>query len=173
MHDGILTMAELKGKQRLNEALNGPQRPSPVLSAFQFMHATNEIPADPDGVQGASLDPRTGRLLQAGVTDRWMVGGHPDNSGEAIEEKSVPGRGINFRQALDHVQRVSRLTQGQPAAVAAGSWYSPKKKHIALDASTPIERQDVAEQLMKDRDEDAIFHLKSFNEVKNPLKASS
>jgi len=165
-------MAELKGKQRLGEALTQPQRPSPVLSAFQFMHASNDVPSDPEGVQGASLNVRTGRLLQAGVTDRWMVGGHPDNAGKAIPETSITGRGINFRQAVDHVQKVSRLTQGQPVAVAAGSWYSPEKNHIALDASTPVEHQHDAEQLMKQRNEDATFHLKSFTEVKNPLKGS-
>lgn len=163
-------METLKGRERLTEALTEPQRPHPVLSALQFAAQTNEIPTDPEGVQGASLDVKTGRLMQAGKTDAWMVGGHPDAHGNRIAETTIPGREMTVGQALDHVQRVSRLTRGVPGHVGAGSWYSDQKDHLALDASTPVKDEETAKSLMKHRDEDAIFHLKSYTEVSNPDK---
>lgn len=155
---------------RMGQALNEPQRQHPILSGLQFAHQTNEIPAEPDGVQGASLGTKTGRLLKAGVTDKWLVGSHPDDSGAAIPETLVKGRSITLKEGVNHVMRVAAATRNQPEDVAAGSWYNGKKGHIALDASTQVQDQGAAEGMMKARNEDAIFHLKSFTEVWNPNK---
>ena len=156
-------MSELKGRARLRAALTEPQRPHPILSGLQFAHATNT--PSPDGSQGASLNVNTGRLMQIGRSDVWMVGGHPGRDGSPIPTVSVPGRSITVGQAVDHVQRVAREGRGSRPA-AAGSWYNQKTKAIDLDASTPVVGREDAVSLWKTRpNEDAIFHLKTGEEL--------
>lgn len=162
-------MIDSKG-QSLHRTLIEQQRPHPLVAALTFAHQTNEIAGD--GSQGASLNPKNGRLLRAGEHDAWMVGGHPDARGVRIPEEAIPGRHLNFLQALNHVHKVASETRSQPGTVAAGSWYSAEKDHIALDASTSVPRKRDAVRLMEGRDEDATFNLKTFDEVKNHKKAA-
>ena len=164
--------------QRMSAVLSEPQRPSPILSALQFQHATNTIPTPEQSAQGmpqgASLDIHSGRLLQAGIADKWMVGGHIANGGATIPEVAIsrPERGITFRESLDHVQNVTAQTRGQGKAVAAGSWYSDEKDHIALDASTSTSNRKTARKLMHRRDEDETFNLKTGTTMVNERKAT-
>lgn len=152
-------------RSRLHQAVVAPTHPHPLLSALQFANQTNEIPPD-DGVQGASLNVRTGQLLRAGETDRWMVGGHVDKDGNKVEPVHVAGRQISLPEAVHHVIKVSRRTAGQ-GPVAAGSWYDPSEGHIDLDASTPVPDRETATALMKQRNEKATFNLKTFEQVDN------
>lgn len=155
----------LDRSSRLNQSLNTPNRPHPVLSAIQFVDQTNEIPED--GEQGASLNVRTGRLFKAGQSDQWMVGGHRDMAGKKIKPKQVKGREITLEQGLNHVMRVQRRTRGQSGVVAAGSWYDAEKGHIDLDASTAAPDRETATSLMKQRNEKAVFNLQTFETVHN------
>lgn len=158
-------MSTVPGHRRMDEALSEQQRPLPILSALQFASQTNEVPADPSGTQGASLNVSTGRLMKAGDTDVWMVGGHPGRDGQPIPTQHVPGRGISVLQAMNHVQRVAREGRGSRPP-AAGSWYDPAEHRIDLDASTPVEGREDAVSLWKSRPaEKAIFNLRTFEEL--------
>ena len=85
----------------------------------------------------------------------------------------IPEPGGTQGASLD-VTSGRTATSGQKDVVA-GSWYSAKKDHLALDASTQMDSKADAMEAMYSRGdgEDAIFNLKTFEEVQNDRKAKS
>ena len=101
---------------------------------------------------GASFNTSTNKFLNVGEDKTYVVGGEPDTKGERIP--TVPVESVDIPTALEHMDRVRRLTGHRPDAIA-GSWVQPDR--VDLDASGAIANRRQALKTGEARNEEAIW----------------
>lgn len=136
-----------------------------LTAAGRFVAATHEF-------GGATMNPRTGHVLEAGE-DVHLVGGHADpQTGLKIPtryyDQGVGNPHLSVAQA--HAERIRTLilTQGQKDS-GLGSWIDSQNptKGVQVDNSTIFHDRRQAETATLARNEDAMFSMKDLSEPRN------
>lgn len=156
-------------KMRLTEALNRPtNQAAPSVNAAIFAARTNAN-------QGESFNLNTKQFASAQSEGRYVVGGESDPKGKRIKTKYV-NRGrktpqLSAADAASHIERASLATKNASGA-HLGSWVDPEntKKGVQMDVSSIFSDKKKAESVMEKRNEDAMWDLKTNQNIYNAKK---
>lgn len=113
---------------------------------------------------GASMSPRTGNILQPG-TEAYMVGGHPDKSGERIPSKIVPASDFSASHVRDYIDSVGSTMNPVDRSARIGAWHNTDDGNVYLDVSSHMLDKDSAVNAGRSRNEISIWDNKNMNEV--------
>lgn len=133
-------------------------------AANSFAETTNRF-------RGASMDVRTGRLLQVGE-DVHLVGGAPHIMGGKTPthyyDSGSDSPQITASQAHQERLRVFAATGGRHDA-AVGSWINAAdpSKGVQVDSSTIFTDRRKGEDAVLERNEDAMSHMVDLSETTN------
>jgi hypothetical protein len=104
---------------------------------------------------GASMDVRSGKLLQPGQRG-LMVGGV-----QGIPETRIPAEHFGEQHVKDAVTHIQNATKG--SGIHIGAW--SEGGDVVLDASEKIKRPGEAIRKAKNRGQDAVWDNKSMKEI--------
>jgi hypothetical protein len=151
---------------------NLPETPDihPIVSAVQFNALTKQ--------GGASMDPRTGEVLESGKDDVILIGGEKNTRGTRIpttyynkvRSGSTPkSPDINPAQVMTERRRISKLTGDRPG-VYMGSYVSPDEpeKGVQIDASAGVTDRSKVMPILEERNEESAWDNKNETLIMNP-----
>jgi hypothetical protein len=157
-------------KMRLTEALNRQtDQAAPSVNAAIFAARTNTN-------QGESFNLNTKQFASAVPSEgRYVVGGESDPKGKRIKTKYL-NRGrknpqMTAAEATQSMQRASLATKNAEG-VHLGSWIDPDntKKGVQIDVSRVFADKKKATDTMENRGEDAMWDLKTSQNIYNVKK---
>ena len=157
-------------QMRLTEALNRPtDQAAPAVNAAIFAARTNAN-------QGESFNLNTKQFASAMPSEgRYVVGGESDPKGKKIRTKYL-NRGrknpkMTAAEATQNMQRAPLATKNAEGA-HLGSWVDPEntKKGVQMDVSRVFSDKKKATETMENREEDAMWDLKTNQNIYNIKK---
>lgn len=120
---------------------------------------------------GASMNIKSMKMTQPG-DKMFIVGGGKSDSGERVATAyENPGKGhITPRQFSYHFNRLKHVSKDPKSMM--GSWVDSstkagRSKGVQVDLSTGYRQKKRAEDKMLDRNEDAIWNMKSMRNIRN------
>jgi hypothetical protein len=159
------------GTRALANAQTGKAPAHPLINAIQFNAHTQSF-------GGASMDVKSGEILNVGEADTVLIGGEKDTSnkripttyyGKSRKDGAAKPADINPAQVMQERRRVKSLTGNRPGVVL-GSYVSESEPHkgVQMDASAGISDRSKVIPTLVARNEEAGFDLKSGENVPNP-----
>jgi hypothetical protein len=152
-------------------ALSRKGEPNPLISALQFNATTQKY-------GGASMDVKTGEMLNIGEANTVLIGGEKDTAGKRIPttyygktRKGGAAKPVDMSPSdvMKERRRVKSLTGNRPGAVL-GSYVSEDEPHkgVQMDASAGVSDRSKVIPTLRDRNEEAGFDLMSGENIVNP-----
>lgn len=161
------------GRRRIAQGFEEAKNPSfhPLISSIGFAKAMRE-PFNEEGEHGATINVQSGKLIEVGSTEGYLVGG----VSKGMSPKYLSNKeGTQIEPQLSDINTMRRNIlekHKDNPRVALGSWVDKtgkRRKKVDLDASEHILDYDEAFNTMVDRNERSMFHVKTGDVIKNPF----
>jgi hypothetical protein len=113
---------------------------------------------------GASMSPRTGTILPEGH-EAYMVGGHPDKSGNRIPSKIVPADEFGEEHVRDYAASARNVIDPVDRSARIGSWHNTDDGNVYLDVSSHMLDPHSAVKAGRERNEISVWDNKHMREL--------